>query len=113
MRKFTLALAILGTTLVPALYTAPAHAQATRTWVSGVGDDANPCTREAPCKTFAGAISKTPAGGVIDCIGPVHADKKITINCGTSETKELVVWVAALPKIKLVGAGLGYTVMVA
>ncbi|MGH7487553.1 MAG: right-handed parallel beta-helix repeat-containing protein, partial [bacterium] len=36
-----------------------AHAQATRTWVSGVGDDANPCSRTAPCKTFAGAISKT------------------------------------------------------
>src|SRR5580704_19727516 len=70
MRKFTLALAILGTTLVPALYTAPAHAQATRTWVSGVGDDANPCSRTAPCKTFAGAISKTAAGGEIDCLDP-------------------------------------------
>ena len=34
-----------------------AQAQATRTWVSGVGDDANPCSRTAPCKTFAGAIS--------------------------------------------------------
>jgi hypothetical protein len=34
-----------------------ANAQATRTWVSGVGDDANPCSRTAPCKTFAGAIS--------------------------------------------------------
>lgn len=39
-----------------------AHAQATRTWVSGVGDDANPCSRTAPCKTFAGAISKTAVG---------------------------------------------------
>ena len=39
-----------------------AYAQATRTWVSGVGDDANPCSRTAPCKTFAGAISKTQAG---------------------------------------------------
>ena len=36
-----------------------AQAQATRTWVSGVGDDVNPCSRTAPCKTFAGAISKT------------------------------------------------------
>ena len=42
-----------------------ASAQATRTWVSGVGDDANPCSRTAPCKTFAGAISKTAAGGEI------------------------------------------------
>ncbi|HLF21177.1 MAG TPA: right-handed parallel beta-helix repeat-containing protein, partial [Aestuariivirga sp.] len=48
----------------------PAQAQATRTWVSGVGDDANPCSRTAPCKTFAGAISKTAAGGEINIIDP-------------------------------------------
>ncbi|UFZ01886.1 right-handed parallel beta-helix repeat-containing protein [Bradyrhizobium ontarionense] len=47
-----------------------AHAQATRTWVSGVGDDANPCSRTAPCKTFAGAISKTAAGGEINTLDP-------------------------------------------
>jgi hypothetical protein len=47
-----------------------AHAQASRTWVSGVGDDVNPCSRTAPCKTFAGAISKTAAGGEIDALDP-------------------------------------------
>lgn len=47
-----------------------AFAQATRTWVSGVGDDANPCSRTAPCKTFAGAISKTAPGGEIDALDP-------------------------------------------
>jgi hypothetical protein len=47
-----------------------AHAQATRTWVSGVGDDANPCSRTAPCKTFAGAISKTAAAGEINVLDP-------------------------------------------
>jgi hypothetical protein len=47
-----------------------AQAQASRTWVSGVGDDANPCSRTAPCKTFAGAISKTAAGGEIDALDP-------------------------------------------
>jgi len=47
-----------------------AAAQATRTWVSGVGDDANPCSRTAPCKTFAGAISKTATGGEIDVLDP-------------------------------------------
>ncbi len=47
-----------------------AHGQATRTWVSGVGDDANPCSRTAPCKTFAGAISKTAEGGEIDALDP-------------------------------------------
>jgi hypothetical protein len=46
------------------------HAQATRTWVSGVGDDANPCSRTAPCKTFAGAISKTAAEGEISVLDP-------------------------------------------
>jgi hypothetical protein len=47
-----------------------AYAQATRTWVSGVGDDANPCSRTAPCKTFAGAISKTATFGEINVLDP-------------------------------------------
>src|SRR5438270_11720457 len=46
------------------------RAQATRTWVSGVGDDVNPCSRTAPCKTWAGAISKTASGGIIDALDP-------------------------------------------
>jgi hypothetical protein len=49
---------------------APASAQSARTWVSGVGDDANPCSRTAPCQTFAGAYGKTNAGGEIDCLDP-------------------------------------------
>ena len=62
-----------------------ANAQATRTWVSGVGDDANPCSRTAPCKTYAGAISKTAAGGEISTLDPagfgaVTITKAITIN---------------------------------
>ncbi len=62
----------------------PASAQATRTWVSGVGDDANPCSRTAPCKTFAGAISKTAAAGEINVLDPggfgaVTITKSITI----------------------------------
>jgi hypothetical protein len=62
-----------------------AQAQATRTWVSGVGDDANPCSRTAPCKTFAGAISRTAAGGFIDVVDPggfgaVTITKSITID---------------------------------
>ena len=61
-----------------------AQAQATRTWVSGVGDDANPCSRTAPCKTFAGAISKTATGGEINAIdagafGGVTITKSISI----------------------------------
>ena len=66
---------------------APAFAQATRTWISGVGDDVNPCSRTAPCKTFAGAISKTAAGGEIDALDPsgfgaVTVTKSITLDGG-------------------------------
>jgi hypothetical protein len=65
-----------------------AHGQATRTWVSGVGDDVNPCSRTAPCKTFAGAISKTAEGGEIDALDPggfgaVTITKAITLDGGT------------------------------
>jgi hypothetical protein len=60
----------LAALLLSALSAGPAAAQATRTWVSGVGDDANPCSRTAPCKTFAGAISKTAAGGEINVLDP-------------------------------------------
>ena len=72
-----------------------ARAQATRTWVSGVGDDANPCSRTAPCKTFAGAISKTAAKGEINCLDPggfggVTITKSITIKCHYTEGGVLV-----------------------
>ena len=79
------------------LSSAPAQAQATRTWVSGVGDDANPCSRTAPCKTFAGAISKTARGGEICVLDPggfggVTITKSISI---ISEAVEAGVLVAA------------------
>src|SRR5215468_9907958 len=73
-----------------------AHAQATRTWVSGVGDDVNPCSRTAPCKTFAGAISKTAAGGEIDALDPagygaVTITKAITIDGGGGQVASVLV----------------------
>jgi hypothetical protein len=61
---------LLAFSLLVLLIAGPANAQATRTWVSGVGDDVNPCSRTAPCKTWAGAISKTAAGGEIDTLDP-------------------------------------------
>jgi hypothetical protein len=73
-----------------------ASAQATRTWISGVGDDVNPCSRTAPCKTFPGAISKTAAGGEIDTLDPggfgaVTVTKAITLaNEGIGEAGILV-----------------------
>jgi hypothetical protein len=68
MFKFTILMA--GLAIVMFLGVTGAYAQATRTWVSGVGDDANPCSRTAPCKTFAGAISKTAARGEINALDP-------------------------------------------
>src|SRR5262245_19129306 len=67
--RFTLAAAVLAAAIASFAH-APAAAQATRTWVSGVGDDVNPCSRTAPCKTFAGAISKTAAGREISVLDP-------------------------------------------
>lgn len=69
-------------------FSAGAYAQATRTWVSGVGDDVNPCSRTAPCKTFAGAISKTATGGEISVLDPggygtLTVTKAITVDGGT------------------------------
>jgi hypothetical protein len=94
MRRITF-LAIVAGFLLPLIAAAPAHAQATRTWVSGTGDDANPCSRTAPCKTFAGAISKTAPGGEINCIdtggfGGVTITKAITISCEAGTAGVLV-----------------------
>lgn len=83
--RFTMmALAIMAFTL---MISSSAQAQATRTWVSGVGDDVNPCSRTAPCKTYAGAISKTAKDGEISTLDPggfgaVTITKSITINGG-------------------------------
>ena len=71
---------------IPLLASVSANAEATRTWVSGVGNDADPCSRTAPCKTFAGAISKTAPKGEINCIdsggfGAVTITKAVTIAC--------------------------------
>jgi len=76
--------AVLISSFILALATV-AQAQATRTWVSGVGDDVNPCSRTAPCKTFAGAISKTAKDGEISVLDPggygaVTITKSIYIN---------------------------------
>ncbi|MBR0973301.1 hypothetical protein [Bradyrhizobium sp. Bra64] len=85
MRRIALWALVAGL-FIPVIASQPAHAQASRTWVSGVGDDANPCSRTAPCKTFPGAISKTAAGGEINCLDPggfgvVTITKAISIYC--------------------------------
>src|SRR5215212_3796162 len=105
---------VLGLSLTVGFSTG-AFAQATRTWVSGVGDDANPCSRTAPCKTFAGAISKTANGGEINCLDPggfggLTITKSLTIKCQYTEggalvagTNGIVINAAASDKVTLKG----------
>jgi hypothetical protein len=85
MRQRRVVLSLVAAGLVVLALSPAADAQAARTWVSGVGDDQNPCTRVAPCKTFAGAISKTATRGEISVIdagsyGKLVTTKSITIN---------------------------------
>src|SRR3984893_6996007 len=92
---YTKIVCFLSTTALVVGFSTVAHAQATRTWVSGVGDDANPCSRTAPCKTFAGAISKTASGGEINVLDPggfgaVTITKPITISSECFEAGVLV-----------------------
>jgi hypothetical protein len=84
-----------------------AQAQASRTWVSGVGDDVNPCSRTAPCKTWAGAFSKTAAGGEIDALdsagyGVLTINKAITIDGGPGNNASIAT-----------GASIGFNVVAA
>ena len=86
MKKLGMTFVLLVTLLATA---SPAFGQATRTWVSGVGDDVNPCSRTAPCKTWAGAISKTFTGGEIDALDPggfgaLTITKSITVDGGSA-----------------------------
>jgi hypothetical protein len=107
-----------------AMLAVPAYAQATRTWISGVGDDANPCSRTAPCKTFAGAISKTAANGEINVLdsggfGGVTITKSITLKAEgvlagmlVAGTSGIIINAGAADKIVLDGLdieGLGPT----
>jgi hypothetical protein len=109
------ALGGLAGTLILLVLPASAFGQATRTWVSGVGDDANPCSRTAPCKTFAGAISKTAAKGEINTLDPggfggVTITKSITIrsahNGGVLVSGTNAIVVNAAPTDRVILAGL-------
>ena len=95
MNKFRFTIKLLVIAAFTLAFASLAQAQATRTWVSGVGDDANPCSRTAPCKTFAGAISKTAPSGEINVLDPggfgaVTITKAITISSEGFEAGVLV-----------------------
>jgi parallel beta helix pectate lyase-like protein len=126
MRILPLRLSVLGAMVVLALQ-GTAFAQATRTWVSGVGDDTNSCSRTAPCRTFAGAVAKTAAGGEVDVLdpgefGPVVINKAITLAsegvlaavAATAGFEAIVIHVPAgavvtLRGLTITGAGAGLT----
>ena len=85
MSKFRFTIKVMAIAIFMFATVSIAQAQASRTWVSGVGDDVNPCSRTAPCKTWAGAISKTAACGEIDALDPggfgaVTITKSITLD---------------------------------
>ncbi len=93
MRQVALSLAIIVLAL-PLLAASPAQAAA-RTWVSATGDDANPCSRTAPCQTFAGALARTTPGGEINCLDPgqfgrVTVTFSLTISCAAGTAGILV-----------------------
>src|SRR4030095_16587122 len=88
MRRMKPVMQVLAILVVCLACSTFAHAQACRTWVSGVGNDADPCSRTAPCKTFSGAQSKTAEGGEISVLDPggygaVTIGKSLTIDGGT------------------------------
>src|SRR5678810_525202 len=87
MNRFRFTIKVLAIATFMFAFASIAQAQASRTWVSGVGDDVNPCSRTAPCKTWAGAISKTAINGEIDALDPgsygtVTITKSITLEGG-------------------------------
>jgi hypothetical protein len=89
MKKSQVTFRILAFFVFALSLTTIAQAQATRTFVSGVGNDADPCSRTAPCRTFSGAVSKTAAGGEINAIdaggyGTVSLNKSMTIDGNAS-----------------------------
>jgi hypothetical protein len=89
-------LATMMIAFAAALSSSPADAQNVRSFVSAAaGSDGNACTRSAPCRTFAGAITKTNAGGEISTLdpggyGPVTITKAISIVGGFGEAGVLV-----------------------
>jgi hypothetical protein len=94
MSKFQFTIKVFAVAIFMLASVSIAQAQASRTWVSGVGDDVNPCSRTAPCKTWAGAISKTAACGEIDALDPggfgaVTITKSITLD-GTGQMASIL-----------------------
>jgi hypothetical protein len=96
MNKSRFTIHVLAIATLTLAFASIAQAQASRTWVSGVGDDVNPCSRVAPCKTWAGAISKTMAGGEIDAMDPggfgaVTLTKAVTLDGGEGQVAGVLV----------------------
>jgi hypothetical protein len=63
----------LGSMLFLVFFASTSMAQFQRTFVSGLGNDSNQCTRTAPCRTFAQAISQTNSTGEVSFVAQRHA----------------------------------------
>jgi hypothetical protein len=79
-RIFTL----FAATLMIMALAAVTQALPSQTYVASTGNDANDCTQITPCRTFAGAVPKTTAKGIITALdssayGIVTIDKGLTI----------------------------------
>jgi hypothetical protein len=75
---------LLGSSLILTLMASSAVGQVQRTFVSGLGNDGNPCSRTAPCRTFAQALMGTSAGGevyVLDSAGyaPFNVTQSVSV----------------------------------
>jgi hypothetical protein len=78
-------------TIAYCLHAVPAQAQLTRTYVSGSGNDGNPCTVTSPCQTIQAALALTVAGGEIYALnsanyGSVTINRAVSISGGHGTT---------------------------
>src|SRR5512141_2377174 len=70
--------------LLGALFASPAFGLAQRTFVASYGNDANPCSRALPCRSFGAAILQVIVGGEVIALdsaayGPVVITQSVSI----------------------------------
>ena len=87
MNRFRFTLRFLALAVLALSASSVARSQNIRTWISMTGNDADPCTFTAPCRTFTITLSKTATNGEISLVGPgtygaVTINKSVTINGG-------------------------------
>lgn len=74
----------------------PANAASVRTFVASTGTDSGACSRAAPCRSFAYAVSQTSNAGEVDVLdsagyGPVTLTQSISIINSAGNTANIAV----------------------